>query len=81
MHAIHYNLRMKLCFTSSKNESYKLCFEEDPLIAQKTRLFITFKLLIQMKLIKASNVDKNMIYKKIGNFILNFCRFLFLPVE
>jgi len=46
-----------------RNESYKLFFQEDAQIAQKIRLFITFTSLIQMEWIKASHVDKNIIFK------------------
>jgi len=46
------------------NEFYKLFFQEDAWIAQKTRLSITFSLLVQIELIKALDVDKNIIFEK-----------------
>jgi len=41
-----------------RNESYKLFFQEDALIAPKTRLSITFLQQIQMEWIKTFHVEK-----------------------
>ena len=54
----------KIVKVAFRNESYKLFFQKDAPIARKIRLFITFRLLIQLEWIKASHVDKIMIYKE-----------------
>ena len=85
--AIKFNLfkkkLWKIVKTTFKNESCKLFFQKDAPIARKIRLFITFTLLIQMEWIKASHVDKNMIYKekKLKVLFEFFCGFIFLPAE
>jgi len=60
-----------------------LFFQEDAQTIQKTRLFITFTSLIQMEWIKASHVDKNVMYKKkkILNLISIILWFIFLPTK
>jgi len=52
---------MKIAFRNQSYE-YKLFFQEDAKIAQKTRLSLTFSLLVQIEWIKVSYVGKNIIF-------------------
>jgi len=63
------NIFEKLWKLHSKMNPISCFFQEHAQIAQKTRLFTTFILLIQMLWIKASHVDLNIIYKKKNNII------------
>jgi len=54
----------KIVRIAFKNESYKLFFQEDALIAQEKRLSIAFSYQIQMEWIKAFHVGKNIIYEE-----------------
>jgi len=53
---------LKNCENCILNESYKLFFWQVAQIAWKTRLSITFSLLVQIEWIKDSHVDKNIIF-------------------
>jgi len=68
----------KIVKIAIRNESYKLFFQEDALIAQNTRLSITISFQIQMEWIKAFYIDKNIICKK-KNSNSNFEKKKFAP--
>ena len=59
----------------------KVFFKEDTPIARKTRSSIAFTLLIQVEWIKASHLEKYIIYVKkiIKHFISTFYRIFLLP--
>jgi len=52
----------KIVKIAFRNEFYKLFFQQIAQIAPKTRLSITFSLLVQIEWIKDSHVDKNIIF-------------------
>jgi len=66
-------LIVKIAF---KNESYKLFFQEESLIAQRTKLSIAFSYQVtnqvQIELIKAFYVDKNIIYEYFYFYFFNY---------